>query len=86
MARRFAGDVFTQTLITDRQKSEPVSYLTDYFPKLREVPTGVASKKEGEAKSSFGYVAVPPFIGFKQLEKKTPYAPVEKFGGFKADY
>ena len=78
MATRFAGDIFSEPLYFSQGKSETPSYLTKYFPDLKNV-SKPAAKGDGTSEPQ----GVAPFAGFKPMEKKTEYTAVEKFAGFK---
>ena len=79
MAVRYAGEIFAQAM---GGKSEPTSYLTDYFPSLKDLSKKGSNPAMGEARSTSGFQAVAPFAGFKPMASKTKdEAPV--FAGYK---
>jgi len=79
MAIRYAGEMFSRAL---EEEKEPSSYLTDYFPDLKDLSKRGSIPAMGKARSTSGFQAVTPFAGFKPMAKKEETAaPV--FAGFK---
>lgn len=79
MAIRYAGEIFERPFYEDK---EPSSYLTDYFPDLKNLSKKGDVPAMGEARSTSGFQAVAPFAGFKPMQKqKEQSAPV--FAGYK---
>jgi len=79
MAIRYAGEIFSQAM---REDSEPTSYLTDYFPSLKDLSKKGNIPAMGEARSTSGFQAAVPFAGFKPMGKKEQKA-VPAFAGYK---
>lgn len=79
MAFRYAGEIFSNPFYEDKK---PTSYLTDYFPDLKDLSIKGNTPAMGEARSTSGFQAVTPFAGFKPMQKqKEKAAPV--FAGYK---
>ena len=79
MAIRYAGEVFSRAF---EEEKEPSSYLTDYFPDLKNLSKKGSIPAMGKARSTSGFQAVTPFAGFKPMQKQEEKsAPV--FAGYK---
>ena len=79
MAIRYAGEVFSRAF---EEEKEPSSYLTDYFPDLKDLSKKGSIPAMGKARSTSGFQAVTPFAGFKPMQKQEEKStPV--FAGYK---
>ena len=79
MAIRYAGQIFARPVAEER---EPTSYLTDYFPDLKDLSKRGSVPAMGEARSTSGFQAVAPFAGFKPMQKQEE-KEVPAFAGYK---
>jgi hypothetical protein len=81
MARRFAGDIFSQPV--EARGGSDRSVLVDYFPEFRDFTRTIGGSTSGEeAKRTGGLSGVAAFGGFKPLQKHETQAP-KPFAGAK---